>query len=741
MDPVLLSVESKDRAPSEPLRARQLLRLLRLIAPYRKWMVAGLLFTTVFAGAHTIGIAGVFPVFKVLLESEGIHGWTERILAGDRLGAELARPSPGAAAVRVIDVSAAEELALAGVQRDDMIAAPEPQCSGDQLLARVARAEFDEAVELQVHRSTSPPSTAETVAFTVIVRPKNPEWTYRLLGGLVRWLPDDHETQGTPAELARRKMNTLVALLTALVSLVAVANVFRYIGEVLVSKAVLMAMMDLRDQLYERTLQLPMAYFAHQNTADVITRFVQDIQEIQRGLRTLFGKMIREPMRIAFTLAAALVLDWRITLTMLVVGPVTLLVFLLVGRSVKKANTKLLQAYGRMIAALTTSLQNLRVVKVYTAEKQEQDRLEAIDQNVFRQQYRLARLEAFVSPMVESLAVIGASIGIVWLAGRVLSQELDISRFATLGFVLANLFDPLRKMTDVYVRVKRSSSGAERIFAVIDQPVECELFPAEMELGPLSDCIEFDRVGFIYPGATQPALQDFSLVVRKGETVAVVGPNGSGKTTLVSLLPRLYDPTSGVIRYDGVDLRRASLTSLRRQIGLVTQDAVVFEGTPAANITYGTAEVNDDRMLDAARRARAEAFVRQLDGAFQAILGERGTTLSGGQRQRLAIARAIFRDAPILIFDEATSQIDTESEQEIQIALREFCRGRTTIIIAHRLSTIHFAERVVVMDNGRLVDHGTHGELIGRCKLYRALCETQFGTGQTTAMDDRELIG
>ena len=208
--------------------------------------------------------------------------------------------------------------------------------------------------------------------------------------------------------------------------------------------------------------------------------------------------------------------------------------------------------------------------------------------------------------------------------------------------------------------------------------------------------------------------------------MAIVGPNGCGKTTLVSMLPRFYDPQGGSVAIDGMDIRDASLLSLRRQIGLVSQEAVIFAGTPVENIGYGASDIDVNRVEDAARRAFADEFIRKLDGGYQASIGERGSTLSGGQRQRLAIARAIYRDAPILIFDEATSQIDTESELKIQTALREFSKGRTTIIIAHRLSTIQFASRIVVMEAGRIIDTGPHRELLARCPLYRTLCETQI---------------
>ncbi len=261
---------------------------------------------------------------------------------------------------------------------------------------------------------------------------------------------------------------------------------------------------------------------------------------------------------------------------------------------------------------------------------------------------------------------------------------------------------------------------------MLDHPLEEAATDEKALVRPLTGTIEYVDVTFTYPGAAQPALRNVNLTIHQGETVAIVGPNGCGKTTLTSMLPRFFDPDKGKIRYDGVDIRRVSIESLRAQISLVSQEAIVFAGTPVENIGYGINEPDTAAVEDAARRASADEFIRAIPGGYEAALGERGTTLSGGQRQRLAIARAIFRDAPILVFDEATSQIDTESEQKIQSALKTFAKNRTTLIVAHRLSTIQFATRIIVMDEGCVIDSGAHKELYGRCELYRTLCETQF---------------
>ncbi len=695
-------------------RAREFWRMVGLTWPFRRLLITGVLLTIVFAGLHTVSLVGVFPVFKTLLESEGLRGWAERTVAGDRVGLALATPASDAAAMRVIKTHRTAKDLAPGVEENDLLADGRKR-SAAELLHDLTVMETGSRVPVLIERR------GDQLPLELTTR--EPELKMRALRWAISFIPPE-------ADVGEGKLRTLAYVLAFLLTVVLIANCFRYWGEVLIAQAVLRGLMGLRNSLYHRTLHMPMSFFAGHPTADLVGRFVQDMQEMQRGMLTLFSKFIREPLSALLILGLALSLDWRLTLTMGVVAPVTITIFWFVGRSVKKANHKLLQGYGSTIDALTAALQNLRIVKAYTAEDHERDRLWTLDNKMFKHQLKLAKMQAFVSPAVESLAICAGSIVTLWLASRVVNQQLELSKFVTLGVVLSMLFDPLRKITDVYVRVQRATAGAERVFQVLDQPVEVDGDPADGdgELQPLAQSIEYRDVSFTYPSANVPALRDVSLSIHKGETVAIVGPNGSGKTTLISLLLRFFDPQVGAILYDGRDLRRARLHSLRSQIGLVTQDAVVFAGTPSENITYGRPGVKEDVVLEAARQAFADEFIRNIPGAYQANLGERGTTLSGGQRQRLAIARAICRNAPVLIFDEATSQIDSESELKIQKAIQEFAKGRTTVIIAHRLSTIQFADRIIVMDQGRVIDSGKHAELFDRCPLYRNLCETQFVT-------------
>lgn len=699
MDPMLINVDDSQRAPGRNFNTRDFWRLVAMAKPYRRYLALGLLCTVLFAGLQTAGIGGAFPVFQILLEEEGLHGWVDRTVAGHRVDAGFA-PIVEDGLVRVIKVSPDGVAHAAGIKIGDELRAAD----GTSIKPQLADLAAGKSVELLVD------------AKSIALAPHEPKTEIAAMHWLSTWIPPDDPGN---------KLRTLVYIVSTLVLVAIFSNVFRYFGESLIAHGVLSTLLDLRDRLYHHILRLPMAFFATAPTADLVTRFVQDIQEIQRGFTTLFGKFVREPLRAVFLIGWALLLDWRITITVAVVVPAAVAVFWAVGRSVKKANKKLLQAYGAMIAALTASLQNLRVVKAYTAEEQERKRLDDVDRRMFRQQLKLARLDAFLSPMMETLAVISGSVLTVWLASRVMNQTLSLSVFASLSVVLSMVFDPLRKMSDVYVRIQRATAGAERIFAVLDQPIE-GASKTDKQVQPLGKALELSSVSFRYPSAAVDSIKEVSLTIARGESVALVGPNGCGKTTLVGLLLRLFDPRSGEVRYDGADIRALDLKSLREQFGLVTQEAVVFEGTPAENIAYGQESIDRARVESSAKQAFAEEFILNLSGAYDASIAERGSTLSGGQRQRLAIARAIYRNAPILIFDEATSQVDSESELKIQNAIREFAKGRTTIIIAHRLSTIQFADRIVVMDQGRIIDTGTHRELFDRCPLYRTLCQTQM---------------
>ncbi|MCP4590947.1 MAG: ABC transporter ATP-binding protein [bacterium] len=683
MDPKRIVADDASKAPAGSVRSAQFRRMVSYVGPHRRYLAVGILGAVIAAALNAISIGSVVPVLNILVQEHGLHGWIDRSLAEARTG------------IRNLDLV--------------IVIRPE-EGPPDAWFRRVAESPPGSTLSLQLR--TPADEGGEEVVRQVTL--EDAPWWGGAARAVVSLVPRD-------AGL----VNTLIYVMGFLVVTVVLCNVAKFVAHYYVAVGVYRGLMDLRRELYARVLMLPMSFFT-QGTADIVSRFVQDAQEIQRGLLVLFGKFVQEPLRAAGILVLALWLDWRITLTVLLVGPWALLIFWKVGDSIRKANRRLLRVYGTMIDALTTTLQAIRVVKAYTTETTERRRLWRIDEQAFRSQLRITALHAFLRPMLEVLAVVVVSVATVWLGKQVIQHEIRPADFGALVLVLAMLFDPLRKLADVYSRISRAAAGAERIFSVMDLPPETQLLEGAVQLPELAEQIEFDNVTFAYPGAGQRSLCGVNLTVRRGETLAVVGPNGSGKTTLMNLLPRFFDPEEGSVRFDGVDIRTAALKSLRKQISLVTQDAVIFEATLAENIAYGAADATPERIEAAARRAFADEFITEKDQGYDTMAGERGAMLSGGQKQRITIARAVLRDAPIFIFDEATSQIDSESEHKIQQTLKDFARGRTTFIVAHRLSTIRFADRIAVMDRGTIIDTGTHEELLARCPLYGTLCKTQL---------------
>ncbi len=769
MNPTLITAQDSNRAPEASVRSPYFRRMMAYAWAYRKFLLLSFVAAVFFAALHAVSIGGVLPVLKVILEKEGLHGWIDRTVASKRLGLELRvrDDAPTGRERIVIDrISTKHPQYGQGLRAGDIIDTGERTAAA--WLEEIAAADTATTIKLAVfergdvtmHRrpERGPAATAETVAYSIEAYD---------LGVIERVMLQAGSLIDRQAA-AQDKLHVLTYVLGFLCAAVIAANLFRFLAEYWVSIAVLRGMMALRTALYERVLRLPMSFFVQSNTADTVSRFVQDVQEIQRGLLALFGKVVREPLKAAFIFALALKMDWKITLTMLAVSPIAVAIFWVVGRKVKKANKRLLREYGSMIGHLTTTLQAIDVVKAYTSERVEQRRMLGIDRQIFKHQLKLAVLQALMSPVLEVLAVFGVAVVVVWLGGRVLRGELDASEFLQLSLVMGMLLDPLRKVADVYTRVQRSAAGAERIFTTLDTPPEacapappgamgkpsglpvqgqedtgkqslpmapgpqalaCADAPRGLTPGgsgqvePLKQCLEYREVTFTYPGSDAAALKSVNLTIQQGECVAIVGPNGSGKTTLVNMLLRFYDPNEGTVLYDGRSLSELDLAGLRANIALVTQRAVLFAATLAENIAYGRSDATSEQIEDAARRAFADEFISERKNGYQEMVGERGVTLSGGERQRVVIARAILRDAPILIFDEATSQVDTESDEKIHRAIRELARNRTTLMIAHRPSTIRFADRIVLMEAGRIIDTGTHDDLTQRSPLYRSLSQ------------------
>ena len=395
-----------------------------------------------------------------------------------------------------------------------------------------------------------------------------------------------------------------------------------------------------------------------------------------------------------------------------------------------KASRRALENWSSMLSVLDETLQGIRVVKAYTMEGAERKRFFHVNRKLLKEQNRKEWLDAATGPLIEVLGL-AAAMGACGLAGwLVFHDEMDTAMFLMWMAALFAMFDSVRKLAKVSMRFSEADAAAKRVFELHDAVQEKVILNAPT-LGRMSKTIEFKDVFYRYPNSSEDALRGVNLTVKAGQTIAIVGPNGCGKTTLVSLLPRLFDPTSGQVFIDGVDISTCSYRSVRRQIGIVTQETVIFHATIAENISYGLRRPHQEDVLEAARKAYVDEFVKEIDTGYDTMVGEHGSTLSGGQRQRIAIARAILRDPAILIFDEALSQIDPQSEHRISQAMAEFIKGRTTLMIAHRYATVRKADAIVVMNEGRIIDMGRHDELLGRCDLYRHLYQTQFAGEQS----------
>ncbi len=535
--------------------------------------------------------------------------------------------------------------------------------------------------------------------------------------------------------------HTLLLLLAIVLGGVALKGWFLFLQEVLVSTIQHLSVFDIRNQFYRRTMALDLASFSDQGTAELMARFTNDMESVSQGINTLMSKIVREPLRIVSCLSVALWLNWRLTCLTLVLVPVSIATTFRAGKIMKRAVRRSLESMSNIYKILQESLQGIKVVKAFTMERRERRRFFLETKSLYQKSVRVATIDAMSDPVLEMLAL--STVSIALLAGSYLvlrrttfldlglfklqlaSRPMQIADLLTLYAMLAGVSDPVRKLANVHSRIQRAAAASDRICALMDRRPEVADRPEAPRLARHRKSIEFQGVAFSYNGR-DPVLRGLDLSVRHGETIALVGPNGCGKSTLMSLLPRFWDVREGAIKIDGVDIRAIRLRSLRGQIGMVTQETILFDATLADNIAYGTPHATRLEIEAAARRAYAHQFITAMPQGYDTLIGERGTGLSGGQRQRIALARAMLRDPAILILDEATSAVDIQDEALIRKAIEEFARNRTTFLITHSLASLQFTDRIVLMDAGRIEAVGTDAELRRSSPLYRRLHEIQF---------------
>lgn len=654
-----------------------IVRTLRYIIRYKVTLAASMTCAILVALLWGANIGGIYPVIEVIFRGQSLQKWVAN------------------------DIAKAEQT-LAGI--DQRVAELQQQPPAEQ-----------QAADLELTELTHRRSAEQTFL----------DGRRTLEPYIQKYLPDD-------------PFQTLVVVMMVLLAGTILKNVFLVLDAILVDRLTMLAMSQLRKKFFRRTLRLDLAHFGESNSSELLSRFTNDMDALHGGVQTLLGRAIREPLKMLACVIGAAFVSWQLLLFSCICAPLMGYLVNRLAKSLKRANRRIMEEITHLYSILGEVFSSIKVVQAFTRERRERVRFHRNNKMIFHRAMKIARYDALVNPLTELMGISAICVGILAGSYLVLKQQthlfgipmcdrpMSMASLMVFYGLLVGTMDPARKLTDSFNRLQKAAAAGERVYAYLDREPTIRDPQQPVKAPRLAKSLTLSGIRFGYK-PDQTILHNLHLTIKAGETIAIVGPNGCGKSTLLNLIPRFYDPQSGCVEIDGVDIRNLRRRDLRQQISVVTQDAMLFDDTVINNIRYSAPAATMEQIVAAAKQAHAHRFIEeQLADGYDTVIGPMGGRLSGGQRQRIALARAILRDPALLLLDEATSQIDPESEQEIHTALEEFTRGRTSIMVTHRMSTLDLADRIVVMDRGTIVDQGTHAELLPRCKMYSRLYHAQL---------------